>query len=65
MISTNPVTDKRAMRLLVDEVVAEYDARTLTSAPPPLADAAGASRVVYDAVAGFGPLPRNPRRPGD
>jgi pilus assembly protein CpaF len=55
----DPVTDKRAMRLLVDEVVAEYDARTLTSALPPLTDAAGATRVVYDAVAGFGPLQRH------
>ena len=47
------------MRRLVDDVVKEYDERTLTSALPPLADARQAARSVYDAVAGFGPLQRH------
>ena len=55
----DPVTDKRAMRLLVEEVVAEYDARTLTSTLAPLPDTRTAARAVYDAVAGFGPLQRH------
>ena len=55
----DPVSDRLAVRRLVEEVVADYDERTLTSALPPLADAVGATRVVYDAVAGFGPLQRH------
>ncbi|HET7667183.1 MAG TPA: ATPase, T2SS/T4P/T4SS family, partial [Mycobacterium sp.] len=46
------------MRLLVEEVVADYDERTLTSSLPPLLDRPAAMRAVYDAVAGFGPLQR-------
>jgi len=41
---------------LVDEVIADYDERSLTSEMPPLADRRGIARQVYDAVAGFGPL---------
>ena len=55
----DPVTDRAAVRRLVDEVVAEYDERTLTSALPPLGDVRQATRAVYDAVAGFGPLQRH------
>ena len=55
----DPVSDRSAVRRLVEEVVADYDERTLTSSLPPLSDAAGATRVVYDAVAGFGPLQRH------
>jgi len=55
----DPVSDRGAVRRLVDEVVAEYDERTLTSAMVPLPDARGAARAVYDAVAGFGPLQRH------
>ncbi len=46
------------MRRLVDDVVADYDERALTSSLPPLPDARTAARAVYDAVAGFGPLQR-------
>ena len=55
----DPVADRGAVRRLVEEVVADYDERTLTSALPPLADTETAARSVYDAVAGFGPLQRH------
>jgi pilus assembly protein CpaF len=52
----DPVVDGAAIRRLVDDVVADFQERTLTSALPPLLDPSGAARRVYDAVAGFGPL---------
>lgn len=52
----DPVTDGAAIRALVDEVVEDYEHRSLTSSMPSLADPAGVARQVYDAVAGFGPL---------
>lgn len=55
----DPTADHRAVRRLVDEVVADYDERSLTSALPPLSDVGTAARSVYDAVAGFGPLQRH------
>jgi len=55
----DPVQDRGAVRLLVDEVVADYDERTLTSSLPALPDPRSAARSVYDAVAGFGPLQRH------
>ncbi len=55
----DPVADRAAVRRLVDEVVADYDERALTSSLVPLQDRDGAVRVVYDAVAGFGPLQRH------
>ncbi len=55
----DPVADRSAVRLLVDEVVADYDERTLTSSMAPLADRPAAVRAVLDAVAGFGPLQRH------
>ncbi len=55
----DPVSDRAAVRRLVDEVVAEYDERAMTSSLPPLADPSLAARAVYDAVAGFGPLQRH------
>lgn len=55
----DPVTDRAAVRRLVDEVVAEYDERALTSTLPSLGDPRQAARAVYDAVAGFGPLQRH------
>ncbi len=55
----DPIEDRLAVRRLVDEVVADYDERALTSTLPPLADLPGAVRTVYDAVAGFGPLQRH------
>ena len=54
-----PVEDRLAVRRLVDEVVPEYDERSLTSTLPPLPDAPSAARSVYDAVAGYGPLQRH------
>jgi pilus assembly protein CpaF len=55
----DPVTDRAAVRRLVDEVVADYDERALTSNLAPLGDSKQATRAVYDAVAGFGPLQRH------
>lgn len=55
----DPVEDRLAVRRLVDEVVADYDERTLTSSLPQLPDSLVAARAVYDAVAGFGPLRRH------
>jgi hypothetical protein len=55
----DPVSDRAAVRRLVDEVVTDYDERALTSSLPSLADPTTAARAVYDAVAGFGPLQRH------
>ena len=55
----DPITDRQAMRRLVDEVVTHYDERAMTSALAPLPDPRQAARTVYDAVAGFGPLQRH------
>ena len=52
----DPVADPAATRRLVEEVVADYDDRALTSVLPPIADHADIVRRVLDAVAGFGPL---------
>ena len=54
----DPATDGAAVRLLIEEVVSDYDERTLSSSLPPLLDRRGAVRAVFDAVAGFGPLQR-------
>jgi pilus assembly protein CpaF len=54
----DPATDVAGVRLLVEEVVADYDERTLSSSLPALVDRPNAIRAVYDAVAGFGPLQR-------
>ena len=55
----DPSTDASALRRLVDDVITDYDERTLTGSLPPLPDAHSAARAVYDAVAGFGPLQRH------
>jgi len=52
----DPGRDAGQLRRLVEEVVADYDERSLTRALPPLADAAVAVKRVLDDVAGFGPL---------
>jgi pilus assembly protein CpaF len=52
----DPAHDDVAIRRLVDDVIAEYDERTLTGGLPALVDRSGAARSVYDAVAGFGAL---------
>ncbi len=55
----DPATDAAAVRRLVDDVITDYDERTLTSSLPPLPDVGYAARTVFDAVAGFGPLQRH------
>jgi pilus assembly protein CpaF len=52
----DPACDPGAVRTLVDDVISEYDDRTLTGSQPGLTDPHGVARQVYDAVAGFGPL---------
>ena len=54
----DPANDAAAVRRLVDEVISDYDERSLSSTLPPLPDRGRTSRDVYDAVAGFGPLQR-------
>jgi pilus assembly protein CpaF len=55
----DPIADTAAVPRLVDEVVADYDERALTSTLAPLSDPRTAARAVYDAVAGFGLLQRH------
>jgi len=55
----DPIADRVAMRRLVDEVVSDYDDRSLTSSLPTLPNPVLAALAVYDAVAGFGPLQRH------
>ena len=55
----DPISDRLAMRRLVDEVVTHFDERALSSSLAPLPDPRHAARTVYDAVAGFGPLQRH------
>jgi pilus assembly protein CpaF len=52
----DPVRDPAGTRSLVEDVVADYDERSLTGTLPPLADAGEVVRYVLDEVAGFGPL---------
>jgi pilus assembly protein CpaF len=54
----DPVADPAAVRRLVEEVVADYDERSLDGRLPTMADRGEAIRMVMDAVAGFGPLQR-------
>jgi pilus assembly protein CpaF len=52
----DPRGDTQAIRLLVDEAIADYDERALSLSLPAVADRAAAARRIFDAVAGFGPL---------
>ena len=52
----DPVGEPNVVASLVDEAVADYRDRAITSPLPPLGDVAAVSRTVLDAVAGFGPL---------
>lgn len=52
----DPARDQPGLRRLVEDVVADYDTRTLTGVLPPLADGGRAVKQVLDEVAGFGPL---------
>ncbi|MEJ7648567.1 MAG: ATPase, T2SS/T4P/T4SS family [Nakamurella sp.] len=54
----DPVADRRAARLLVDEVINHYEERVATSSLPPLLDRTGVARYVFDLLAGFGALQR-------
>ena len=54
----DPVIDPGAVRRLVDDVVAEYEDRSVGGGLPALDDAQQVARDVFDAVAGFGPLQR-------
>ena len=52
----DPVADPGSVRRLVDEVIADYDERSVSGSLPQLVDTRLAARAVFDAVAGFGPL---------
>ncbi len=52
----DPAADPGAVRRLVDEVITDYDERSLSGTLPQLTDAHQVARQVFDAVAGFGPL---------
>ena len=52
----DPVADPSAVRRLVEEVISDYDERSLAGSLPQLVDTRQAARQVFDAVAGFGPL---------
>ena len=54
----DPLTDGAAVRALVDEVLVDYEERSLTGGLRPIGDAGAAAQQVLDAVAGFGPLQR-------
>lgn len=54
----DPVAEPAALRRIVEQVVVDYDERSLTGGVPPLTDADKTIRHVVDAVAGFGPLQR-------
>jgi pilus assembly protein CpaF len=55
----DPSADTAEMRRLIDEVVADYEERSLSSDLPALGDRTQSTRAVYDAVAGLGPLQRH------
>lgn len=54
----DPVRDRPSITALVEAAIADYDARSVVGAVPPLADGQAAHKAVLDAVAGFGPLQR-------
>jgi len=54
----DPVRDPDQVRLIVDDVIAEYGDRALSSSLPPVGDEREVARSVLDSVAGFGPLQR-------
>jgi pilus assembly protein CpaF len=57
--SLDPVREPALVRQLVDDVLGDYEERALTSDLPPVVDRRNTARLVYDAVAGFGPLQRH------
>ncbi|RKS72675.1 pilus assembly protein CpaF [Motilibacter peucedani] len=54
----DPASEQAAVRRLVDDVIADYDERSLDGSLPALLDARGTARDVFDAVAGLGPIQR-------
>ncbi|MCG2798254.1 MAG: Flp pilus assembly complex ATPase component TadA [Cellulomonas sp.] len=52
----DPLRDRAGVLALVEDVLADYDERSLLGGVPPLVDPAAVQRSVLDAVAGFGPL---------
>lgn len=52
----DPISDPSSVRVVVDEVLADYSRRTLSSPTVPIADGDQVARDVVDAVAGLGPL---------
>ena len=54
----DPVRDPVGVQSIVEEVIAEYDERALSSTLPAVGDEEAVTRSVLDAVAGFGPLQR-------
>ena len=52
----DPLVDPGSVRLVVDEVLADYAERSLGSTAVPIADGERVARDVVDAVAGLGPL---------
>ncbi len=52
----DPLADPGSVRIVVDEVLADYAERSLGSTAIPLADGEQVARDVVDAVAGLGPL---------
>jgi pilus assembly protein CpaF len=52
----DPADDAGAVRRLAEEVVSDYDERSLTGRLPVLVDREAVVRTVVDAVAGYGPL---------
>lgn len=54
----DPLTDPASVRRVVDEVLADYAERSLSSQAFPITDGEAVARDVVDAVAGLGPLQR-------
>ena len=52
----DPVREADAVRVLVDDALAQWEHRSLVGDVAPIADPAGAARMVMDNVAGLGPL---------
>ena len=52
----DPDRDPGGMRRLVEDLVADYDERSLSGTLPPLVDVPSTVKQVMDAVVGFGPL---------
>jgi pilus assembly protein CpaF len=52
----DPIAEPQVVARLVDDAVADYRDRAITSALPALLDIDAVSRNIRDAVAGFGPL---------